>query len=129
MKFKVYNTQTVIRGGRETKPFISFSIKTGLISINKTAIILLGIKKGDKIQFLQDPDDLTNWFVQIVKENGFITRHNSSGDMLELSCKKIANEIHETVGKPDKIRIRVPLAPSTNIDGLELFPLITLAAK
>lgn len=78
MKLKSYNTTNT--SGRTSKALISIS-KTGLFRFSKGAIDVLGIKAGDQVQFLQDEEDPENWYLEIVKKDGFPLRESYNADL------------------------------------------------
>lgn len=69
MKLKKYDSS--LQSTRTGEPRISFDDK-GVIRINKTAVEALGLKPGDKIAFLMDEENPTDWYITKDKE-GFPT--------------------------------------------------------
>lgn len=77
MKFKTFNTTNVINA-REQKPSIGINSKVGLFNFNKAACESIGLKDGDQVQFHQNEDDETEWFLEKVKKDGFILREKTN---------------------------------------------------
>ena len=64
MKLKVFNkenSQLLITG----EPIVRISVKAGLFSFSKDAGILLGLDKGNKLEFLQDEHSKEDWYITI----------------------------------------------------------------
>lgn len=78
-------------GGRSSSPKVSFT-KTGLITFNKKAVELLGIKEGDNVSLCQDEEEPNNWFVAKEKE-GFSVRDVSGNKVgtLSFNHKELVN--------------------------------------
>lgn len=77
MKLKEFNTENV-KHERAGTPSISVNCKAGLFSFSKAAAKLIGIKDKGQVVFLQDEDEKENWYLEVVKENGFEVRLKNS---------------------------------------------------
>jgi len=75
MKLTYFSQQTLPKetAGRSTLPKVSFA-KSGLITFNREAVKLLGLKIGDKVTLAQDPDEPINWYFFKDKDHGFDLR-------------------------------------------------------
>jgi hypothetical protein len=75
MKLKVFNTTNITSiSNRDKKPFIQVNNKVGIFNINNSAADLLDLKDGDMVQLLQDEENPEDWFIEKVKEDGFVVR-------------------------------------------------------
>lgn len=80
-KYLVFNRDSFPRERPETHaPTVNFSASTGVIYFSLGACELMGLKSGDKIEFLQDPNDsLALGFRKTDSENGFKLRQKRCG--------------------------------------------------
>ena len=78
MKLKTFNTTNVQSLGRTQSPFFQVNSSTGLFNINKTAAELIGLKDNSQIQFHQSEDDPADWYVEVVKTDGFVVRYKEN---------------------------------------------------
>jgi len=100
MKLETFNADN-LRNKRVFIPQISISTKTGSINFNAGATEKLNLKVGDQIQLLHDQEQPGDWYVEIVKKDGFVLRgkKNPNGTfncLITQSCK-LAKKIFESV--------------------------------
>ena len=125
MKLSTFNTTNAQRYTR-TEPFVSF-MKTGLILLNKPAALLLGVEPGDQVQFLQDTENPTDWYIEKVNEDGFTLRRNAAGGLIlnSLPIKKI---MFESVGY-DAAQGKVTIGEQVQMGKRILYTLVTAKLK
>lgn len=92
MKLKEFNIDNTTRS-RSTTPHFSIT-KHGLISFSVTACELVALKAGDQIVFLQDEEELENWYLAKVDKAGFVLREaKTSVRGLLLNSSALARQI------------------------------------
>jgi hypothetical protein len=99
MKLKEFNTETCVTTRAHTGvPCIGVNVKAGLFRLNPEAQQLVNLKDGDQVVFLQDEEDPANWYLEKVKEKGFVLRmKETSGKGLVFNNRAVAKEIAESV--------------------------------
>lgn len=115
MKLKQF-TPDSFSNTRTISPAISVSTKSGLFAINRAAADLIGLKAGDAVTFHQDEEDTGNWFIEKVREGGFLLRNKDEKvSTLFFNNVSMAKEIFKSVdyqqisgrllvaGKPTKV--------------------------
>lgn len=74
MKIKVFNsTNTKSERISRGEPAIAFD-KKGMFRINKPACEMLKLKGGGQIEFLQDEEKPTSWYITTPKKDGFVVK-------------------------------------------------------
>lgn len=125
MKLKTFNTTNVQSFGRAQAAFISISSTTGLFTLNKASAELIGAKDGTMIQFHQSEDEPTDWYIEVVKEDGFQIRTSSKiGQGFLFNSSKLAHIIFDSVaytGKGGRVYVGESIKPGKQT----LFTLIT----
>jgi hypothetical protein len=90
-------------------PCISINVKVGLFRLNPEAQKLVNLQDGDQIVFLQDEEDPANWYLEKVKEKGFVLRmKETAGKGLVFNNIAVGRQIAESVaftGKSGKCLI------------------------
>ena len=126
MKLKTFNTTNIQAFGKaNTKPYLQINSGTGLISINKQASDLIGIKDGSQVQFHQSEETPSDWFIEVVKDAGFIVRTKDSyEDRCVFNSTKLARLIFDSVEFTGKGG-RVYLGEEVKNGKQKLFTLIT----
>jgi hypothetical protein len=128
MKLKTFNT-TNVTSNRSFSPSIGVNSKTGLFNINPSACEKIGLKEGTCVQFHQDEDDPENWYLEIVKDNGFTLRKNENitkGTFL--NCSYIARKIFDSVGYIE-MSGRLKIGETVTIGKRDLVTLITAGLR
>lgn len=122
-KFVKYDASA--QGGRATDPKVTFGTN-GLISINRHAAKLLGLKATDKISFWQDPIEDTHWFIGKDKAGMKISPSGDSGGF-HLSSSKTSKDFAcamlQEYGKKS-LSCQIEESPK-RIDDIEVFALFT----
>jgi hypothetical protein len=91
---------------------VSISIKTGIFFFSKSAKSVLDLSPGDMIQFLQDANEKTDWYIEKVKKGGFVLRVNKSKNFT-FNNTVIARKIHDSLSDQDKsIRLLIAGQPT-----------------
>jgi len=126
MKLETFNTENV-QNQRSGTPMIGVNHLSGTIRFNPAAVEKIGLVKDMMIFLHHDKDNPGDWYLEIVKEKGFLLRKKSiTGEkgLVTQSCK-LVRKIFETVkynGKSGNIGIG---AEPLKVDKLKLWPLIT----
>lgn len=113
MKLKIFDEENCRPSAKEHSPFISINTK-GHFWFNVQACELLKIGEHDNVIFLQDEEDLLNWYVQKTDGRGFEIKRNDlkkTGLMFRNAslAKKIFRSLEHTDGT---IRIAVSEKPT-----------------
>ena len=83
MKLKVFNPETApVSSARTTRPIIHMNGKSGTIVFNKLAVEKLKLKAGNQVQFHQDEETPTDWYLEKVKSGGFDLRDKKGSGLL-----------------------------------------------
>jgi hypothetical protein len=115
MKFKTFNA-TVVGGKRSKDSTISFSSKTGVFRFNNAAACLLTLNEGDQVEFAQDEEKTTSWYLAKTKENGFEVR-NKKGLVFNNS-KMAAHLISSLPGLDEATNFRIKIIePPVHLEG------------
>jgi hypothetical protein len=124
MKLKKYDAS--VQSTRTGEPRISFDDK-GVIRINKTAVQAIGLKAGDKVSFLQDEENPTDWYLSKDKD-GFPTRDVNDSGGLVINSSKTRNDFYASLfeANEEEGRRSFPLAiePEKN-NGMLLYAILT----
>lgn len=62
---------------RVQKPNIGVNQKSGTVRINGAAVDRMKLKENMQVQFHHDEDNAGDWYLEIVKDNGFLLRKKS----------------------------------------------------
>jgi hypothetical protein len=98
MKIKVYN-RTNSQMVREGQPTVRMNIKNGIISFSKATCTNIGLKDKTKILFIQDEENLKDWYIATTKlEEGMICKERSRKDQIIIAitvqstyvCRQVA---------------------------------------
>lgn len=129
LEFNAENCVTVQR--RSSTPFVSINFKKGLLSINKAAAEKMDLNDGDQVKFHQDKKDPENWYIEKVKEGGFVLRKQSgeSAKSLLFNNSTIADKISGSVDFTESFG-RVMLAGQpTKFEKRTLWGLLVIALR
>lgn len=95
MKLKEYTTT----GLKALKGMVTVSFNNhGGIFFNGQAKTALGLKPGDKIVFLQDEENPSDWYLKVDDEKGAELRENTTGHGLACNFVVVAHEIITSTG-------------------------------
>jgi hypothetical protein len=98
MGLKTYNTLNVRRNRQPMTPCLMLYRKQGIIMFNSTAQELMKLKAGDHVQFHQDEDEPSEWYVQKTKgKEGFRLRLTSRNNYLALNSSFMVQTIYDSV--------------------------------
>jgi hypothetical protein len=117
MELVYFSEQTFpkpVSGGAKRAARIAF-VKNGVISINKSAADLIGLKSGAKVTLAQDKKEPENWYlfidpngfeVRVSKSKGFIFNHRSLQRAFIQCFGKDENVSHKFLiaGKPTEMK-------------------------
>jgi hypothetical protein len=132
MKFQTFNTkncQSTV--GRQTKPFIGINTKNGVFRINKSACELIGLSAKHSITFHHDEENEGDWYIEIVKEDGFELRQQSKdiANVLIFNSSTLARKIAESVAfEKETGTIYLPKTPVKH-EKRTLWPLLTASLR
>ena len=73
MKLETFNPEK-LPNMKTSIPLILMSSTSGTINFNVSACEKLGLKQDMQIQLLHDAENPGDWYLEIVKENGFLLR-------------------------------------------------------
>jgi hypothetical protein len=98
MELEYFSEQTLPKtiGGRASVNRISFN-RQGLISFNRFACDMIGIKTGTKITLAQDKKDTNCWYV-FIDPNGFEVRSGYKDKGCMFNHKELVAKVIESVG-------------------------------
>jgi len=116
MNLTVFSSETLplLPGGnRASRPKISFS-KGGLISLNYSASLQLGLKSGDKLSLAQDEDG--QWFI-FNDPTGFIIRTHSDRKAHCFNHVSLKNLFYESAGLDQTTSARFLIAGQPTVFG------------
>lgn len=99
MKLTTYNPDTLpsIKGSSK-KPLIGFSTKAGTFRFNRKSVEAMGLKAGNNIFIHQDSENVSDWYLEVVKTGGFELRvkENLTPGGLMLQSIPLAKKIMES---------------------------------
>lgn len=123
MKLKEFNAVNS-KSTRKGEATVSFSSKTGVVTISKEAARVLGIDGTSMVTILQDTASPKDWYIKKVSENGFTLRLTAGkGGALLFNCSAICKAVQYSLNV--SASVKCPLA-NEPVDGQEgLFALIT----
>lgn len=128
MNLQTFNPENLPSVKGSTKqPLIGLSSKTGTFRINRTASEKMGLKKNYCVLIHQNTDEISEWFLEVVKEGGFELREKESvtpGGLLFQSAP-LARKIFESVNYSN-ISGHLQVGPQPVKNGKQLlWPLFT----
>ncbi len=113
--------------GSSKRPLIGFSAKAGTFRINRTAVEKIKLKSDDCIVVHQNADEISEWYLEVVKVGGFILRQkpNITPGGLIFQSIPLARKIMDSV-KCINISGHLQVAPEAVKNGKQvLWPLFT----
>jgi len=126
MKLKTFNTaNTITRRG--VNPRVRVNDK-GTFYVNAGALNRMKLKTGDRIQFHQDEERGSDWYLEKTDDQaGFVLRAAASGSSLIFSNQDIRNRIVESVNPQltGSFDLMIGIEP---VEG-KYWPLITASLK
>lgn len=126
MKLKVFNIVNTPLSGRTQLPNIGVNRKSGLMRINKAACELLNIDATDQVNFLHDEDQKGDWYLEVVKKDGFPLRSKPNNPGLIAQSTSIVANIYESMDYK-KLSGIIRIAKEPVKEGKQnLWPLLTM---
>lgn len=127
MNLKTFNPQN-IPNRRQMTACIGINIKNGSLRFNREAYLRMKLSNEMQIQFLHDEDDIGQWYLEIVKKDGFKLRKGNiiskNHSLIFQSCS-LVKEIFDSVNFIG-ISGYILIAPEPiQINKKILYPLIT----
>ncbi|MBN8852252.1 MAG: hypothetical protein BGO55_00720 [Sphingobacteriales bacterium 50-39] len=100
MKLTYFSQQTLPKeaAGSKRLPKVSFA-KSGVITFNKEAVKLLGLKPGDKVTLAQDPDEPINWYFFKDLQHGFDLRSAYKNLGVQFNHIELTRTFLDAIGK------------------------------
>lgn len=128
MKLRTFNATNIQKGTKNLKPFIYINAVSGVISMNRGACDMLGVREGDGVQMPQDEDDPENWFIEKSKKDGFILRGNGNKTAMMFNCSGLVRQICKSMGYTGR-GARIHIGEEVTFGKLTMFTLITAPLK
>lgn len=128
-QFNIFDATMQRRHGG--KPEIRFTFQNGKISFNKIASVFLGASQNDKWVFCQDKVKPDDWYLAR-HESGLVLHTNKANSCLFTQCRVIVDAMAKSLninGDTKSFDIRIAEAEQESIEGLILYPLITMAVN
>jgi hypothetical protein len=132
MKLKEFNSENCISStSRVSAPTIMLDTKTGGFRLNKAAVNHLALKAGAQVKFHQDEDNPDEWYVEVVKEKGFVLRAGTGAnkECLTFNNAKLAREICDSVAYTGRSGRVLIAGQPTPVEKRKLFGLLTSGLK
>ena len=129
MKFKRYNQYNSSSAIRSDKPHMLISLKNSAFTFNASAINLLELKEGKKIEFLQSSAEERDWFIALNSPEGFVLKKRKAGGFI-FSSKPLVLAIIESLQLNDTIAksVKIPIADGMDPEA-EAYALLTSTIK
>ncbi len=111
-------------------PSVSFTA-SGVISLNRSACEVIGLKAGMKVSIAQDEDDSRTLYLFLDKENGFILRDYNKSNSLAFNCAavtKVALSNYENEDGRTSVRGKLIKDPQL-VDKAKYYPIILPKAE
>ncbi len=105
--------------------------KRGTFSFNKVACENMGLKIGDYLEFIQDKDNPSDWYIVKSEKGKGIQLNKSTSGQLKLSSMHLSIIIRRSIEWHDRetsLHFLVAYEPVT-IDDEEMWAIITSSAK
>ena len=109
-------------------PWITINKKSGLISLNRSLINLIGFKDGDTIKLHQNKKSKDEWYLEVVKgDGGWKPRISKNCNSVAFNSRDIIRNIFESNTYPFDITNAKFLVSNKNLmnGGKTLFFIIT----
>lgn len=129
MKFKIYDA-SVLNKKRNVPAQLGISCVSGCCRINSAARSMVALKPADRIVFVQNEDEPTDWYFRKAteKEDGYMLRdYNGKAkvDTLLFNSAKLVSVICDSLGfKGNSTKCNISNEP-IEIDGQVYWQLIT----
>lgn len=128
MNLKCFNTENVKDHKPRRKAFLTFQ-KNGMCRLSHEAAAIMNVKAGSQLQFHQDEDEQQNWFVEVVKKDGFTIRESStSSSGLLFNAASIRRLIFQSLNYNGE-NARIYLGEEVQYEKRILFTLVTAKLK
>jgi len=115
MKTITYGTDSIVKGSKENRPFVSVSSKHGTFAFSKSLTALLDLE-NNKIVFKQDKEHPKNWYLQVDNtQQGLKARIKQYARIIQ--NVHIARVLYDSTGLDIKYRYKIPITPKM-IDGM-----------
>jgi hypothetical protein len=132
MKLKSYDAVN-LPNARTTAPKIGINCKSGAIRFNQIACDQIGLQPGQLVKFHNDEAEPMDWYLEIVKKDGFVIREKSKSALAEggliIQSTSLTRLIFDSVafeGNSGSITVG---KESVDFEKRKLWPLITAALK
>ena len=126
MKLKSFSPEN-LPNQRVSKPQIGLNQTNGTVRFNKAVVEQIAIDDKDQVKFHQDEEEPGDWYVEVVKENGFPLRSKSSATGeggLVLQSTALVRKIFDSINYnfvSGNVTVGEPVKNNKQL----LFPLIT----
>jgi hypothetical protein len=96
MALKSYNPSNVPSHSKKTAPMVTLNRKAGTITFNAEAQRTLSLDDKSMVEFYQDENEPSDWFVAKVKKNGFGFRRSNDKNYLIFNSSYLVKTIFDS---------------------------------
>ena len=128
MKLKTFSPEN-LPNSRSLKPVIGLNQKSGTLRFNSAFVEKLGLKPDSMVQYHQDEDEPSDWYIEIVKKDGFILREKSGqtgAGGLVMQSTALVRKIFDSISFIG-LAGNISAGEQVQVAGKKLWPLITIA--
>jgi hypothetical protein len=132
MNLKEFNIENCkpSRGLKTSPPAaVSMSTDKGLFILNKEAVALIGLSDKIMVVVHQDEDNPEDWYLELVKEKGFLIRVCRKWSQCKFNNVKVARKIAESVGFKGKTGRMLIAGQPTEIGNRTLWGILAINLK
>jgi hypothetical protein len=130
MKLKEFNADNCASAPGGKSPTVALNTKTGLFRINKEACVLMDLSANDQIKFHQDEEEEGDWYIEKVKEGGFVLREKETITKGLIFCSShLAKKIAESVSFSGQSGNCLVAGKPTEFQKRKLFGLLTATLR
>lgn len=124
MKLKEFNIENTSAATKRGTPKLSI-YKSGMLVFNKYASEQLKLEAGKQIKLHQDEEDETCWYLELVKDKGFLLKTGTGGNKggFAFASSALARQITESLDGGGSMLIA---GKPTDFKGRTLWGLLSL---
>lgn len=124
MRLKKYTPDTIGKQKKGT-PFVRMYLR-GLITFSAQTTEMIGLEKGDKIDFCRDEDRPHDWYIHITKaDEGFKVWQNGSSKLLAINSTGMVREIFSDIDMLESKALFLISACPVELNGEKFWKIIT----
>lgn len=125
MKLKKFIPTTL----RQGKPSIRINGKAGLMAFSKSAGEKLDLKDQESVDFFQDEENPTDWYVAKQKKGSCILREKDKNGSFNLNNTSIARAILKSNDLDDHSSYSFPIGEAVKEGDMKVYAILTFSAK